>query len=145
MRDHYQALINNPEKIELILQAGAGRARAVAAPFMRELRAAVGLRKLAAKTALAVPKKSHKTGLAGFKQYREADGKFYFKLFSSEGKLLLQSSGASAPGEAAQLIALLHERGVSALEQLEGKVEAGAGVSVDEIAFALQRSPDATK
>ena len=145
MRDHYQALINNPEKIELILQAGAGRARAVAAPFMRELRAAVGLRKLAAKTALAVPKKSHKTGLAGFKQYREADGKFYFKLFSSEGKLLLQSSGVSAPREAAQLIALLHERGVSALEQLEGKVEAGAGVSVDEIAFALQRSPDATK
>lgn len=45
-RERYQRLIEQPAQIEDILQAGAHKARALATPFMRELRAAVGLRPL---------------------------------------------------------------------------------------------------
>ncbi|MEO5660988.1 MAG: tryptophan--tRNA ligase, partial [Polaromonas sp.] len=46
MRERYHELISNPQKIENQLQAGAEKARAVATPFMGELRRAVGLRNL---------------------------------------------------------------------------------------------------
>lgn len=45
-RDRYEALINDPAKIERELQRGAERARDVAAPFIRTLREAVGIRAL---------------------------------------------------------------------------------------------------
>lgn len=47
MRAGYQSLIADPARIEARLQAGAARARAIAAPFLGELRRAVGLRRLA--------------------------------------------------------------------------------------------------
>jgi tryptophanyl-tRNA synthetase len=46
MRSRYQSLIADPEGIEQRLQEGAARARAVARPFLGELRRAVGLRRL---------------------------------------------------------------------------------------------------
>jgi tryptophanyl-tRNA synthetase len=144
MRDQYQALIGDPEKIESILQAGANRARAIATPFMRELRTAVGLRKLATKVVPAARTKTERLGVPSFKQYREADGKFYFKLLSSEAKPLLQSSGFVMPKEAAQLIALLQDAGAPALEQLQGKVQAVPGATVEEIASALRKSREAS-
>ena len=45
-RDSYEALINDPAKIERELQRGAERARDVAAPFIGTLREAVGIRAL---------------------------------------------------------------------------------------------------
>ncbi len=42
----YEELIGEPARIESCLQEGAARARAVAAPFMRQLRDAVGIRPL---------------------------------------------------------------------------------------------------
>lgn len=45
-RERYAELIANPAAIERTLQEGAEKARAIAAPFMRELRSAVGLRRL---------------------------------------------------------------------------------------------------
>ena len=47
--------------------------------------------------------------LASFKQYRESDGLFYFKLVSPEGQLLLQSTGFASPREAGQLIGQLQQ------------------------------------
>jgi len=47
MRGLYQSLIAEPASIETRLQEGAAMARSVAAPFLRDLRQAVGLRKLA--------------------------------------------------------------------------------------------------
>jgi len=47
MREQYESLINHPERIEQILLQGAERARALATPFIKELRSAVGLRSLA--------------------------------------------------------------------------------------------------
>jgi tryptophanyl-tRNA synthetase len=45
-RERYEALIADPKKIEQELEAGAERARAIATPFMAELRDAVGIRRL---------------------------------------------------------------------------------------------------
>jgi tryptophanyl-tRNA synthetase len=46
MRSRYQALMADPAGIEQRLQEGAARARAIASPFLAELRRAVGLRRL---------------------------------------------------------------------------------------------------
>jgi len=45
-RERYRTLIADPGRGERTLIAGAGRARAIATPFMRELRHAVGIRTL---------------------------------------------------------------------------------------------------
>jgi tryptophanyl-tRNA synthetase len=47
MRSRYQSLIADPAAIELRLQEGAVKARAIARPFLAELREAAGLRRLA--------------------------------------------------------------------------------------------------
>jgi tryptophanyl-tRNA synthetase len=143
MREQYHALINNPAKIEAILHAGGEKARNMATPLMRELRHAVGLRKLAVQAAPAAKQKHAKAALAGFKQYREADGRFYFKLVGSDGTLLLQSLGFAAPKEAALAIAALQQQGIAALKDLEEKLQAVAGVLPADIAQALQQLQDA--
>ena len=45
-RVRYDALMQEPERIEAVLQAGAAKARAISAPFLQRLRHAVGLRPL---------------------------------------------------------------------------------------------------
>src|SRR5690606_19239913 len=80
---------------------GADKARARATPFLKELRHAVGLRRMVASGAVAAPSHTaHKAELPVFKQYREDDGQFYFKLTTAQGDLLLQSQ-AFAEGRAA--------------------------------------------
>jgi tryptophanyl-tRNA synthetase len=143
MREQYKALISNPAKIEDILQAGAAKARAMATPLMRELREAVGLRRLAAAPAPVGKQKLAKSVLPSFKQYREADGQFYFKLLSTEGKLLLQSQGFAAPREAALAIAALQQQGVAALETPDARLQKIDGITSDEVAQALQLLVDA--
>ncbi len=146
MRDKYQTLMNKPEKIEAILQAGAEKARAKATPLIRELRHAVGLRKLAAPAPAPAAKKqkADKTGLPSFKQYREADGMFYFKLLNGAGKLLLQSHGFPAPKDAALAIAALQKRGPQALKEMSGKLLTIEDSHSDAIAAALQQLMDAS-
>ena len=137
MREQYKALISNPARIEEILQAGAAKARGLATPLMRELREAVGLRRLAAAPVPAAKTKLAKSGLPSFKQYREADGQFYFKLLSGGGKLLLQSTGFAAPREAALAIADLQREGAKALTALQPFLQAVNGASPDDVAEAL--------
>jgi tryptophanyl-tRNA synthetase len=109
MREAYEALLKQPGDIEAILQAGAAKARKLATPFMAELRHAVGLRSLASSAGPAKRKKAVKSTLPSFKQYRENDGKFYFKLVDAQGNILQQSQGFDTPKQAAQAIALLKE------------------------------------
>jgi len=45
-REKYEALMANPVHIEAVLQAGAEKARAYSKPFLQELRAAVGIKKI---------------------------------------------------------------------------------------------------
>ncbi len=117
MRETYEALINNPAELDRILLAGADKARSLATPFMREVRHAVGLRPLASATPTITGAPEDKPALSSFKQYRETDGLFYFKLVTPKGQVLLQSTGFSAPREAGQWIAKLQQEGAAALSQ----------------------------
>ena len=117
MREQYQALINNTAQMDKILLAGADKARQLATPFMREVRHAVGLRALSSGTAMPAAKEA-KTTAPSFKQYREKDGQFYFKLVDAQGLLILQSKGFASPKEAGQTIARLQTDGIASLPDL---------------------------
>ena len=142
MRAQYEALINHPERIEQTLLAGAERARTLATPFIRELRSAVGLRSLAQGTAAPQAAKATKAALPSFKQYREKDGQFYFKLVAADGRLLLQSTGFAAPQEAGQAIAQL-QKDANALHTLAARLAPVEGVSTQDVAAALQQLAEA--
>ncbi len=117
MREAYLALMADPAKIEHTLLAGAVKARHLATPFMGRLRQAVGLRDLRA-SETPVAEKSSKVARPLFKQYREGDGQFYFKLVDAHGLLLLQSLGFATPREAGQAIARIKTEGAAALAAL---------------------------
>ncbi|MET0289351.1 MAG: tryptophan--tRNA ligase [Pseudoxanthomonas sp.] len=109
LRERYDALIARPDDIEDILRAGAARLRSqYATPFLGQLREAVGLRNLAQQrtTSKAV---ASRVALPLFKQYREKDGRFYFKLLDSDGTVLIQSQGLDTPKLAGELIAVLKQ------------------------------------
>ena len=143
MRERYDDLMAHPEKIEQTLLAGAERARQIATPFVRKLRSAVGLRSLAQASAAPKAAKATKAALPSFKQYREADGQFYFKLVGADGRLLLQSTGFAAPKDAGQAIARLQQQGESALAALAGQLAPIEGVPPQDVAAALQQLTDA--
>jgi tryptophanyl-tRNA synthetase len=86
------------------------------------LRHAVGLRALSSGSAVPVAKET-KTALPSFKQYREQDGQFYFKLVDAKGQVLLQSLGFASPKEAGQTIARLQSEGPDALADLKPVLE----------------------
>jgi tryptophanyl-tRNA synthetase len=115
MRASYEELMAHPGKIEDILRDGAAKARALAAPFMLQLRDCVGLRNLTRQTDALRP--ADKASLPSFKQYREKDGRFYFKLVDAQGRLLLQSKGFDNPREAAQIVSKLQAGDGTDLEQ----------------------------
>ena len=141
MREQYEALINDPARIEQTLLAGAERARQAATPFLRELRSAVGLRSLA-QASNAKAAKATKAALPSFKQYREKDGKFYFKFVDANGRLLLQSTGFDAPKEAGQAIAQLQQN-ADALQTLAPRLTPVDGVTPADVSAALQALAEA--
>ena len=143
MRERYDDLMAHPEKIEQTLPAGAERARQIATPFVRQLRSAVGLRSLAQASAAPKAAKATKAALPSFKQYREADGQFYFKFVAADGRLLLQSTGFAAPKDAGQAIARLQQQGESALADLASQLAPVDGVLAQDLAAALQQLADA--
>ncbi|MEY5029496.1 MAG: Tryptophan--tRNA ligase [Pseudomonadota bacterium] len=136
MRDTYNALIANPAKVDALLLQGAEKARALATPFIKELRHAVGLRSLASVTASSQAK-AEKTASPTFKQYREPDGLFYFKLVNAQGQVLLQSLGFDAPKDAGQAIARLQNEGLAALQSLTDKVQALSAEQSAQVVQAL--------
>jgi len=143
MRERYEDLMAHPEKIEQTLLAGAERARQIATPFVRTLRSAVGLRSLAQASAAPKAAKAAKAALPSFKQYREADGQFYFKFVAADGRLLLQSTGFAAPKDAGQAIARLQQQGESALAALAGQLAPVEGVPPQDVTAALQQLAEA--
>ena len=70
-----------------------------------------------------------------FKQYREADGRFFFKLLDGEGRLLLQSEGFAQGKEAGQWVARLKRERAAALAEVPASL--GEGVSAQDVAQAL--------
>ncbi|MGE0333174.1 MAG: tryptophan--tRNA ligase [Ramlibacter sp.] len=117
MREKYEAMVNDPRQVEAILLAGAAKARELSRPFMAELRHAVGLRNLGAVAQAAVTRAA-RAALPTFKQYRESDGRFYFKLVAPGGAVLLQSPGFDSPREPGQLIARLKHQDSTAIAEV---------------------------
>ena len=137
MREVYLELMEHPQRIEDILMAGALKARKIATPFMGRLRHAAGLRRLQDTTQSARAKQA-KVASASFKQYREPDGKFYFKLLAADASLVLQSRGFDSPKTAGQSIALLQRLGVQAIDELMPNLDLEAvGLDKDLIGAAL--------
>lgn len=126
LRERYNALMADPAAIEHILQQGAERARAIAVPYLAELRHAVGLRKLThSHSADHAPAPEHPAAEEPpqIKQYRESDGQFYFKLTSAKGQLLLQSKAYATGREAGDAVKALKTQGATALPALATQLE----------------------
>ena len=131
LRERYEALMNDPTQIERTLLVGADKARELSRPFMTTLRHAVGLRSLASLGGqdAAVGKKAGKRSKADksskptFKQYRERDGLFYFKLLDAHNDTLLQSRGFQSPQEAGRAIGALQHQPNEALTALAEQLE----------------------
>lgn len=136
MRARYDELMARPERIEDTLQEGAAKARALAAPLLQRLREAVGLRRFQPLAAAVRDDARPKVAaLPVFKQYREADGRFYFKLSAHDGRTLLQSEGFAGGREAGEWVKRLKTEGAAALAG--APVQRGDGVGEDEVAQAL--------
>ena len=152
MRARYDELMARPAQIEAILQEGARKARAIAVPLIAELRDAIGLRSgaaVAVATSAASAPKAEKP--PRFASFRDADGRFRFRLFSGDGEELLLSQPFDDPKAAGALQKRLRTLGgASAVVQtladgtmleLDGvavaRLEIGPGTDVAD--FALER------
>jgi tryptophanyl-tRNA synthetase len=146
MRERYENLIARPAAIEEILREGARKARAIAAPKLAELRDAIGLRAMSSVTMHAgsarLPNKSIKS--PRFASFRDTDGSFRFRLFSSEGDELLLSKSFKDPKAAGAVqkqmktlggtAATLHVLPRSLVLELDGEPVASTPDYVDESA-----------
>jgi tryptophanyl-tRNA synthetase len=135
LREKYDALIAQPAHIEAILRDGARRLRErYARPTLDALRSAVGLRDLSqAQTGGGT--KAAKATAPMFKQYRESDGRFYFKFVDGD-RLLVQSRAFESARDAGVLIANL-KSGAAGFDALAGITTVAEGVSSDEVREAL--------
>ena len=145
LREKYEQLVADPARIEQQLRDGAQRLRGkYATPRLQVLREAVGLRSLAASEALEISgparlgvaasrKLSAATPLPMFKQYRESDGKFYFKLIQGD-RVLLQSAGFDSPNDAGARIGALKRDDFIGVD---GTLVLGEGVDAASINAAL--------
>ena len=116
MRERYEAFMADPAAIEAILQQGAQKARAIATPKIVALRDALGLRSaMSAAITAGQPKATPKQGkMPRFASFRDADGKFRFRLFSADGEELLLSMPFADPKEAGALQKRLKALGAAA-------------------------------
>lgn len=144
MRARYDELMNDPAEIERILLIGAEKARKLSRPFMTELRHAVGLRNLAAGRDKGGARKAAKVAKPSFKQYRERDGLFYFKLLDANGAALLQSRGFASPQEAGRAIAALQQQRGAALTALADQLEPVGTEELSAANAALEALAEAT-
>jgi tryptophanyl-tRNA synthetase len=147
LRTRYEALVADPAGIEATLRDGARRLRDThATPLLRTLREAVGLRALSSAVGTRERGAKQKAVQPQFKQYREADGTFGFKLLAADGRLLLQSLAHASPRAAGEAIAKLKRDAGAGLHAAEsGAVHLGGEVvgklaedaALEELAAAL--------
>ena len=134
MRESYNALMAQPEKIEKMLRDGAAAARKQhVLLLMQDLRKAVGFWDLGKHHVLvAEPGEYRLVGnevefahvdLASFKQYREKDGKFYFKLVDRDDAVLMQSLGFENPKDAGVWVTRFKHGGSAELAAANNVIE----------------------
>ncbi len=121
MREHYDALMAEPSRVEAALQMGAQKVQPLAQALVARARDAVGLKALTAAAPLKVATK--KIQKHSFKQYRDEGGQFRFKLVASNGEVLLQSLAFASPKEAGTLVAQLRHGGLTAVDAAHQQLE----------------------
>ncbi|MEN1941539.1 tryptophan--tRNA ligase [Luteimonas sp. MJ246] len=146
MRERYEALVADPAGIERMLRLGGERLRDERArPLLARLRDAVGLRDLGAGGGgIATPSPAAEGAARPappvFKQYREADGRFHFKLVDGE-RLLLQGAGFESPRDCGRVVAALksgtaaHRIDADGQVLLDGAIVGALGEGVDAAAL----------
>lgn len=102
-REQYHKLISSPEMLEDILQTGAAKARKIAAPFLQNLREAVGLRNFKQQVQTNKTEKKKASKMARFVSFREKDGNFHFRFMAANGQELLLSKAFANPKEIGEL------------------------------------------
>jgi tryptophanyl-tRNA synthetase len=144
-RERYHQLMSRPSDMEDLLLVGANKARAVAAPFLAELREAVGLRSFVNQAAAPVATKKKAAKAARFVSFREDDGSFRFRLLAADGEQLLLSRHF-ADGKAAGAVTKQLQSG----DVLDVRTEAlgfsvwlDGAVVADSAEFADETSRDA--
>lgn len=91
-RERYHQLMARPSDMEDLLQVGAKKARAVAAPFLAELREAVGLRSFVNQDNFTISNSKKKAAKSSrILSFREGDS-FRFRVLAADGSPLLLSS-----------------------------------------------------
>lgn len=115
MRERYEALMARPDSIEDALRHGAAKARALAAPLMDEVRAAVGLRAAQAGPAKAGKAAGKAARQPRFVSFRESDGRFRFRFLAADGEELLLSDSFSDPKASGAAIRQIQEAGAQAV------------------------------
>jgi tryptophanyl-tRNA synthetase len=134
LREKYEALMARPEAIEQVLRDGAARLREERViPTLRALREAVGLRDLSHTAGTSTTGEASRAVLPQFKQYREGDGRFYFKLAEGD-RVLLQSAGFDSPRDAGLHIAALKRDGFAGPD---AALSLADGVEAAEVREAL--------
>ena len=140
VRERYGELIARPERIEALLQDNAARLRQdKVAPLLRGLREAVGLRPLTTVAGGTGAPRQARALVPAFKQYREADGRFGFKLVEGD-RTLLVAEGFASPKECGQFIASL--RG-GRYDAGDARLVRADGVGVEDVEAALSAIAEA--
>jgi tryptophanyl-tRNA synthetase len=129
-RARYNELIANPAEVEQTLLRGAERARERTRDVIRALRHAVGLRALTSGAGAPVASGAADAADAKpivIKNYREKDGRFYFKIHSGDGDLLVQSAGFDSPKASGLLIAAFKAADPDSLRAIDGAASFAEG------------------
>jgi len=103
------------------------------------------LRSVAKPATAARPAREKASGLPTFKQYRERDGLFYFKLTDAQGQVLLQSRGFEQPRAAGPVIAALTQGGAAALAQQAAYLQDDTPALRQAAASALDQLAEAAR
>jgi tryptophanyl-tRNA synthetase len=142
LRAHYEDLMSHPDRIEEILQDGARKARAIATPFIQELRQAVGLRSLAtsrtASSSQSPKKEKSSSKSARYVTFRDETGQFRFRLLAQDGAELFSSIAFADPKQAGAAMRGLQQAGAQASIKLEGAV----GLLIVQGEQVIAKAPD---
>ncbi len=122
MRENYASLMAHPDRIEEVLQEGARKARAIATPFIHELRQAVGLRTLATQSNASSAKQAKGGGKgARFVSFRDEAGQFRFRFLGLDGAELFSSVAFVDPKMAGVAMRALQSSDLDAMLTLSGE------------------------
>ncbi len=146
MRDNYESLMGHPNRIEEILQEGARKARAIATPFIHELRQAVGLRTLATQAGPRSTKESKAGGKgARFVSFRDEAGQFRFRFLGLEGAELFSSVAFADPKMAGAAMRALQNGALDTMLTLQGELDFSLTLEGVVVASGLKSASSAQR